>query len=380
MNKIIVVNAFNNGHHPFYLSLIIKGLITHTHVIVLGELTASVRTYLNRFNLESLPVKWIEPAGKSVVDFYTQSLHVAKEECATAVFYAYFDSFLKYVLHEDQPIDHEVTGIWFHPHALDQKYRWIFGFDKRTKYRKSIHRRLRAHSIKTNIRKIFFLDTDAPQRLSNLNQNITSIVLPDPGESNPKMGKATARQYFKLPGEEKTIFLHIGTSEKRKGLSDTIKAFHLGLSDLQFRERALLLRVGKNDKLSSQDRFKLLKLVKLGNALLVEDFVSENDFIEYFSAADIILIPYRKFRFSSGILVNAMNARRPVIASDYGMIGKTVVKTASGSCFRDSSVSSLSKVLIAQCRGTQVTAHRIDTFKEQSNFMHLVADSFHSQG
>ena len=141
------------------------------------------------------------------------------------------------------------------------------------------------------------MDSDAPRKLAKLNKTITGIVLPDPGESNPTMDKTTARRHFKLPGAEKTIFLHIGTSEKRKGLADTIKAFHMGLSDRQFRERAFLLRVGTNDKLSSRNRTKLLELVESGNASLIEGFVSESDFIEYFSAADVVLLPYRKFRF-----------------------------------------------------------------------------------
>ncbi len=376
MNKIIVVNAHKNGHHPFYLSLIIKSLILYSRVTVLGELTDSICNYLNRHTIAPSSVKWVKPNGSSVADCYAQSLSVAKEEAASAVFYTYLDSFLEHILSEKSLIDHEVTGIWFHPHALDHKYRWIPGFDKRIRYRKLIHSRLRTNKSTTNIQRIFFLDTNAPNRLAKLNKDITGMVLPDPGESTPTMDKATARKYFKLPGEEKTIFLHIGTSENRKGLSDTIKAFHLGLSDSQFRERAFLLRVGMNNKLPSRDRTKLLELVKSGNAALTEKFVSESDFIEYFSAADVVLIPYRKFRFSSGILVNALNAGRPVLASDYGMIGKTIKKSAAGNCFKDCSVSSLSKAMVDQCRVAPKSTSRIDTFKEQKNFINLITKSF----
>lgn len=376
MDRIIIVNAYTNGHHPFYLSLIIKSLVSFSSVTVLGELTENICNYLSRHTIAPSSVKWVKPNGSSVADFYVQSLSVAREESASAVFYTYFDSFLEHVLSEKSPIDHEVTGIWLHPHALDRKYRWIPGIDKRIRYRKQIHSKLGTHRSTTNIQKIFFLDPDAPNRLAKLNKAITGIVLPDPGESTPVMDKATARKYFQLPGEEKTIFLHIGTSEKRKGLSDTIKAFYLGLSNSQFRERAFLLRVGINDKLSPRDRTKLLKLVKSGHASLMEEFVSESDFIEYFSAADVVLLPYRKFRFSSGILVNALNAGRPALASDYGMIGETVKKSAAGNCFKEGSVASLSKAMVDQCRAAPATTPRIDTFKEQSKFMNLIAQSF----
>ena len=375
MKKVILVNAHTNGHHPFYLSLIIKGLISHFHVTVLGELTENIETYLKKHALKTSSVKWVSPNGSSVADFYAQSLSIAKEESVSAVFYIYFDSFLEHVLSEKSPIDHGVTGIWFHPHALDRQYQWILGIDKRTKHRKRIHAGLKTKTVTKNIQKIFFLDPDAPDRLAKLNQDVKSITVPDPGESNPSMDKSTARNHFKLPGEEKTIFLHIGTSEKRKGLADTIKAFHRGLSNPQFRERAFLLRVGMNDKLSAQDRVKLLELVKSGNAAITEKFVSESDFIEYFSAADVVLLPYRKFRFSSGILVNALNAGRPVIASDYGMIGKATMEIASGTCFKDSSVSSLSKALVAQCKMEPVTSPRIDASVDQKNFMNLISNS-----
>ena len=373
MDRIIIVNAYTNGHHPFYLSLIVKSLIPKAKITILGEINENIRTYFNCNDVALSSVQWVKPNGNSIAALYAQSLEVARDKNASAVFYAYFDSFLEHVLQEKSSIAHEVTGIWFHPHALDPKYRWIPGIDKRTIHRTSVHRRLKANSTTTNIRKIFFLDSDAPRKLAKLNKTITGIVLPDPGESNPTMDKTTARRHFKLPGAEKTIFLHIGTSEKRKGLADTIKAFHMGLSDRQFRERAFLLRVGTNDKLSSRNRTKLLELVESGNASLIEGFVSESDFIEYFSAADVVLLPYRKFRFSSGILVNAMNAGRPVLASNYGMIGKTVMETPSSRCFKDSSISSLAKVLVDQCRIDPVTLPGIDASLDQKNFMTLTA-------
>lgn len=375
MNSIIVVNAYTNGHHPFYLSLIIKSLIRHHCVIVLGESTKNIKAYLSKYGIDSLSIKWVKPNGKDIADFYTQSLSVAKAENASTVFYTYFDSFLEHVLSEERTIDHEVTGIWFHPHALGRQYQWIPGFDRRAKHRKLIHTGLKTKTATKNFQKIFFLDPNASGRLAKLNQNIECITIPDPGESNPTMDKSTARRHFKLPGKEKTIFLHIGTSEKRKGLSDTIKAFHLGLSDTLFRERAFLLRVGTNDRLSLRDRTKLLELVESGHASFTEGFVTESDFIEYLSAADVILLPYRKFRFSSGILVNAMNAGRPVLTSNYGMIGKITMSTASGKCFKDSSVSSLAKALVEQCRITPTNLSGIDASIDQKNFMDLISNS-----
>lgn len=376
MSNILIVNASTSGHHPFYLALIAKSLVSHSQITILGEFTETIRAYLKRYDIVASSIKWVKPDGNSIAAYYAQSLSVARKENASVVFYAFLDSFLEHVLSEKSHVDHEVTGIWFHPHALDYKYRWILSLKKRTIDRKLINRQLRSDLVAANIRKIFFLDSDAPKRLARLNKNITSIALPDPGESNPQMDKATARQYFKLPGKEKIIFLHIGSPERRKGLTDTIEAFHLALCDPQFRERAFLLRVGMNGNMSQNDRAKLLDLVKSGNASIVEDFVPANDFIEYFAAADVILIPYRKFRFSSGILVNALNVGRPVLASNHGMIGKAAMKIASCACFKHRSVSSYSKALIAQCQSEPNISPKIDTFKDQTIFMNRITDSF----
>jgi glycosyltransferase involved in cell wall biosynthesis len=376
MKKILIVNAHANGHHPFYLSLIVKSFITHYQVCVLGEYTESVRVFFERSALHPTAVHWIEPLGQSVSEIYKQSLSVSQQINPTTVFYAYFDSFLEHILCEESRIHHEISGIWFHPHALDRKYRWILGIDKRNRLRKLIYKKLGSDAIASNLRKIFFLDPGAPLRLSKLNKDVLGVVLPDPGESTPVLDKIAAKRYFQLPSSDKIVFLHIGTSEKRKGLSDTIKAFHRALSDTEFRERAFLLRVGVNDKLSPRDGARLRELVQSGNAHIVDEFVSQEDFIEYFSASDIVLIPYRKFRFSSGILVNAMNAGCPILASDYGMIGEVVNRLESSFCFKDSSVSSLAKALVTLCQKDPQVVERIDTYKAQEDFKDLIAQSF----
>jgi glycosyltransferase involved in cell wall biosynthesis len=376
MKKILIVNAHVNGHHPFYLSLIVKSLISDYQISILGEYTESIRVFFEQQEIHSAAPDWIKPSGMSIEDIYAQSLSVARQVNAFAVFYTYLDSFLEHVLSENSKINHEVTGIWFHPHALDRKYGWLPGLDKRSQHRKMIHKRLNSIWITSNIEKIFFLDPNAPQRLSKLNRDISGLVLPDPGVSMPVLDKAAARRYFKLPEAGKIVFLHIGTSEKRKGLSDTIRAFHRALSDPIFRERAYLLRVGVNDKLSSRDRARLTDLVKNGNAGVTDQFASEEDFIEYFSAADVVLIPYRKFRFSSGILANAMNSGCPVIASDYGMIGEVVKKMTLSRCYKDCSVSSLANALVKQCRSEPQLEDRIDTFKAQADFKNIIDQSF----
>jgi hypothetical protein len=67
--------------------------------------------------------------------------------------------------------------------------------------------------------------------------------------------------------------------------------------------------------------------------------------MEYFAAADRVVIPYRKFRYSSGILANAIGAGRAVIAADHGEIGRAVAELGVGELYPHGSVTGLAAAL-----------------------------------
>ena len=103
--------------------------------------------------------------------------------------------------------------------------------------------------------------------------------------------------------------------------------------------------MGENDRIQPADRALLDELAAQGMAKIVDQFVPEADFIEYFAAADWILLPYRNFRYSSGILSNAIAAQRPVIAADHGLIARTVRAFSLGLLFRNRSSADLARTM-----------------------------------
>jgi glycosyltransferase involved in cell wall biosynthesis len=205
--------------------------------------------------------------------------------------------------------------------------------DKRLSHRRAIHNSLRAPANGLKIERIFFTDSSAADALGHLNPTIPATLLPDPWEKVPSMNRSAARQYFSLP-QQRSIFLHIGSSEKRKGLSDTLAAFNTLSQDPALKDRLLLLRVGENERIKSMDRALLDDLAANGMAKIIDQFVPESDFIEYFAASDWILLPYRNFRYSSGILSNAVAAQRPIIAANHGLIARKIRESNLGLLFR----------------------------------------------
>jgi glycosyltransferase involved in cell wall biosynthesis len=60
------------------------------------------------------------------------------------------------------------------------------------------------------------------------------------------------------------------------------------------------------------------------------DFIPENEVSKYFQMADVVLAPYQRHVGMSGILLLAAAAAKPVISSDYGLMGELVLRYQLG--------------------------------------------------
>lgn len=344
MKQILIVDPNPSGHRAFYLSLIVQAFPQMRISLLIPSDDAAIRDHLIRRKVDTQDFSYFKPTSIIPANVVKQSAEIVLEEGISMVFFAYLDTYLPDLLKRNEGFPCPVSGIWFHPYDLDWQYRWLPPLDKRLKQRGRVHRSLRNMTNKIEFAHLFFLATDSARKLRSVNPKIPSSCLTDPWEKLPSLNKTDARERFKLPSD-RSIFLHIGSSEKRKGLSDVISAFEQMASD-QDVKMPLLLRVGENSRLSTKDKIRLQGLVEKNLAYYVEGHVSEEDFIEYFSAADWILIPYRSFRYSSGILSNAIGAGKPVIAADHGLIGATVKEHSLGLLFRHKSAKDLEQKIM----------------------------------
>lgn len=359
MKRTLIVDPRPSGHRAFYLALIADALGPEAVVLMVPPGDAHLAATFARRGLVLRDFAICEP-GEDLrsVAVVAQAAEAAATLGCGRILFAYLDEVLGEVADFFGRFPCPAGGIWFHSYALDRRYRWLPPLDKRLRLRGRVHRALRRVRA-SQAGPLLFLDPGAVGALARVNPALRAGLLPDPWERKPVLDQAGARRKFSLPGD-RMIFLHIGSSESRKGLADVIDAFRMLAADPSWRDRVLLLRVGENGRLKAADRAALVDLTESGMARMVDGFVAEEDFIEYFAAADWVLLPYRGFRHSSGILSNALAAERPVIASDYGLVARTVRERNCGVLFRHKSRPDLVRVIRMAAAGGGVPAGRAD--------------------
>ena len=156
-----------------------------------------------------------------------------------------------------------------------------------------------------------------------------------------------ARQSLRLPAD-KTILLFFGLIKPYKGLEYLVEAFQILRSQLQQQAKQQtdvpqlspapgllphLLIVGKLSIEDLDERQKYQDLLKQlepdPDITCVNAYIPVEDIGTYFSATDIVVLPYVK-TYTSGILLAAYAAGKPVIVTDTGALGEAVEEGKSG--------------------------------------------------
>jgi glycosyltransferase involved in cell wall biosynthesis len=154
-----------------------------------------------------------------------------------------------------------------------------------------------------------------------------AIYLPDPVES-VSVSDAAVNQLKSQLGIEpgRRVFLMFGSlAEDRKGTRQLLESLALLEHDLC--EKLCILLVGE----PFPDRQTLLEtwLSPIRQSLPVQvvtrfGYVPESDVSLYLRLADAILAPYQKHVGMSGILLLAAVTQKPVLSSNYGLMGELV--------------------------------------------------------
>jgi glycosyltransferase involved in cell wall biosynthesis len=299
-------------------------------------------------------------ADRPLQSHFTDALRLADSIGAEAVFFPNLDSILydlgfqirKNGLAAADVSDHKrIAGIWLRPQ--------VFGADQSAcrrlwaKLNRSSAGKLQRRLLRTkwnNLRALnmlagsnrleqmtfFFTDPREIQRSNTLLNGVKRRVICDPWLAASALDQSSARERLNLP-KNKIIILHAGTSRREKGLKDLCRAFER-LSPAQT-QRLLLFRIGQVDP---ADQPWLQALIKKKLACSVECYVSEDELLAAYAACDWVALPYRDQAETSGILVHAAAHQRPVLVSDFGLIGEWTRQFGLGLTFRHKNVSDLS--------------------------------------
>ena len=166
-------------------------------------------------------------------------------------------------------------------------------------------------------------------------------ILPHPIYSNfgKLVEKNEARNLLNLPVKQK-LLLFFGFIRDYKGLDILLEA----MKKLKDEEIKLIIA---GEFYSNEDKYKkIINDHKLNDKLyLFTKFIPTSEVKYYFSASDVVILPYRDAT-QSGIVQIAMNFRKPVIATNVGGLGEVVINNRTGYIVEKENPKALSETIV----------------------------------
>ncbi|MGB0383284.1 MAG: glycosyltransferase [Ardenticatenaceae bacterium] len=252
------------------------------------------------------------------------------------------------------PAPCDLSGIYFRPtfhYNHFPSYQPSRG-DRVRAWRQSLLWRLACRHPRLKV--LFSLDPLAVEPLQRLGR-VKVVHLPDPVECyEQETGSSTSNKLRdELEIEEgRRVFLLFGALDERKGIYKLLDAIRdLPVSELR---RLCVLLVGQV-KVANKAQLPS-QIASISNSLPIQlilrnQFVAEEEVPLYFDIADVVLAPYQRHVGMSGILLWAAALRKPVLTSDYGLMGELVRQRSLGISVDSTQASEITKGISAFLAG-----------------------------
>lgn len=200
-------------------------------------------------------------------------------------------------------------------------------------------------------------------------------IIPEPVEAIERIDRAEARRKIGIPVHGRFV-VNLGSGDTRKGTDLLLRAF--ARAKLKSDDRLLLV-----GKLSSEIRRliedEMKAAVQDGRLIVIDQYVSHEQFCLGLNAADVICTPYPRHIGSSGIVVRAAAIGKPILASNYGWVGAVVSTFGLGSTCEVAKIEEFSHQIEASLKGSASymppeQARRFVRFHTLANFSaHITA-------
>jgi glycosyltransferase involved in cell wall biosynthesis len=171
---------------------------------------------------------------------------------------------------------------------------------------------------------LFFLDPLAVEYLEPFSRTTKLLHIPDPVQiyDTPEPQLAKLRENLGIdPGRQ--VFLLFGSLTERKGIYQLLEAVRALPPDLC--QKLCLLLIGPIEPPEKEKlKYCVTEIFQSLPAQIISchEFIVDRDIQPYFQMADVILAPYQRHVGMSAILVRAAAAKKPVLSSDYGVMGE----------------------------------------------------------
>lgn len=172
---------------------------------------------------------------------------------------------------------------------------------------------------------LFCLDQFAVEYINQVYGTTKAVHLPDPVQRYSHTDAEAEHLKARLgiePG--RSVFLTFGALENdRKGLNQTLDAIE-HLPPALCRRMALVLAGTMSPEARQKLEARIAQLTQTHPVQIVTHygFVPDEGIHPYFRMSDVILVPYQRHIGMSAIIVRAAAAQKPVLASDFGLVGE----------------------------------------------------------
>ena len=299
---------------------------------------------------------------------------------ANEVLFTYFDT-RQLPLAWGKKLPCPCSGIYFRPrfHYSNLTKEEIDWREKLARWQEKL---LLAGTLKNpQLKCIFSLDPFAVKYFSQFSSRVKAVPLSDPVEinSNLTIDREKLKASLGIKPQRK-VFLLFGGLTKRKGILPLLDALAKLPSELG--QKICLLLVGS---ISEQFKHKIqpkIAAVAQGNLVQIISeyrYVTETETQQYFQLADVVLALYQRHIGMSGILIRAAAAQKPVISSNYGLMGEITRRYHLGLALDSSKPQEISegiKQLLVKSPGEFIDCDHARQFAQQNSAMNFAQTIF----
>ena len=180
----------------------------------------------------------------------------------------------------------------------------------------------------------------------NVNANLSSCISIVPhGNYTPfiniQYDKEKSKEQLGIP-DNRRILLFFGMIKKVKGLEVLLSALK---GVIKQNPDVLLIIAGRVWENDFSDYQKIIDENNLSEYILLHTkFIPQEDVEHYYSASDLVVLPYKKI-YQSGVLMMTLSYERPALASDLPPLKEIITNNENGFLFKAENVSDLTNKL-----------------------------------
>jgi glycosyltransferase involved in cell wall biosynthesis len=251
--------------------------------------------------------------------------HFASQLQSSHCLLLYFDTcLLPLVLSRQLPCP--MSGIYFRPsfhyanfsgHLVSSRGRWQAWREQQL---------LRQAFKKQQLQTLFCLDPLAVDVLQHWSETTKVLALADPVQQHQVTAAQvdTLKQRLQLDPQRRVLLL-FGALNGRKGIYELLTA--MALLPENIAAQLCLLLVGHanpQEQMRISSEVANLQQKSAAQIIYCPGFLPESEVPVLFEVADIVLAPYQQHVGMSGILLQAAAAGKPVLSTNYGLMGELV--------------------------------------------------------